>query len=69
MLDSAIVVHTCKSLLNNQSSDRYHRAQLLAAVAAHSGNWLHAVPILACGLRLSDESVRVAVGLRLGAEI
>jgi len=33
---------------------------------AHSGDWLSAVPITACRLRLSDEAVRVAVGLRLG---
>ena len=38
-------------------------------MAAHSGDWLHAVPISACGLRLSDEAVRVAVGLRLGTEL
>jgi len=30
---------------------------------------LHALPVSSCGLRLSDEAVRVAVGLRLGASI
>ena len=48
---------------------QYHRARLLAAAAAHSGDWLHALPITACGLRLNDEAIRVAVGLRLGSEI
>jgi hypothetical protein len=41
----------------------------LAATAAHSGDWLHAIPISACGLRLNNEALRVAVGLRLGAEL
>ena len=53
VLDSAVVAHTYKSLLNNQNS-QYHRARLLAAAAAHSGDWLHVVPISASGLRLSD---------------
>jgi len=42
---------------------------LSAAAAVHSGDWLSAVPISACRLRLSDEEVRVAVGLRLGTEL
>ena len=38
----------------------------LASVAPHSGDWLLALPIANCGLRLEDEAVRVAVGMRLG---
>jgi len=37
------------------------RARFLAAASPHSGDWLLAILITACGLRLSDESVRVAV--------
>ena len=45
--------------------DRHHQARLLAVSAPRSGDWLHALPNLSCGLRLGDEAVRVAVGLRL----
>jgi hypothetical protein len=66
--DTAIAQQTFQALLD-ASTEQYHRARLLAASAAHSGDWLSAVPITACGLRLSDEAVRVAVGLRLGTEL
>ena len=45
------------------------KARLAAVTAKHSGDWLHALPISSCGLRLDDEAVRVAVGLRLGVEL
>ena len=41
----------------------------LLAVTSHNGNWLHALPIASCGLRLENENIRVAVGLRLGAAL
>jgi len=66
--DKEVSHQTFQSLLD-ASTDQYNRARLLAAAAAHSGDWLSAVPISACGLRLSDEEVRVAVGLRLGTEL
>jgi len=46
-----------------------HQSQMacyLASVAPHSDDWLLALPIANCGLRLEDEAVRVAVGMRLG---
>jgi hypothetical protein len=49
--------------------DRRSQARLLALTAKHSGDWLHALPISSCGLRLDDEAVRVAVGLRLGTKL
>ena len=41
-------------------------AGFLAASSPHSGDWLQAMPISSCGLRLDDEAVRIGVGLRLG---
>jgi len=35
-------------------------------VAPHSEDWLLALPIANCGLRLDDEAARVAVSMRLG---
>jgi len=47
----------------------FQRACLLAAHTPHSGDWLLALPITACGLRLDDEAVSIAVALRLGSEL
>jgi len=44
----------------------YQKVSFLAASAPHSGDWLFALPISSCGLRLDDEAVRIAVGMRLG---
>jgi len=41
------------------------RASFNAARSRHSGDWLLALPIVPCGLKLDDEAVRVAVGIRL----
>jgi len=44
-------------------------ARLKAAMNPHSGDWLNALPISAIGLRLEDEAIRVAVGIRLGCNL
>ena len=55
-------------LVTSVTSDR-QRASFLAASYCHSGDWLMALLIAACGLRLDDEAVRVAVALRLGMDL
>jgi hypothetical protein len=55
--------------LTANATDAVSQARLLAAQSAHSGDWLKAPPITAVGLRLSDEAVRVAAGLRLGTKL
>ena len=45
------------------------RASLLAAAAPNSGCWLEALPSPSLGLRLGDEELRVAVGLRVGCPV
>ncbi len=45
------------------------RARLLAVKAEGSGAWLQALPANSLGLRLGDEELRIAVGLRLGAPL
>ena len=67
-LDQLVVEPLCAELLL-KSSDRLTTVRLLAVAAPHSGDWLKALPMSSCGLRLDDEAIRVAVGLRLGARL
>jgi len=66
--DKAVVDSEYDRLLSKYT-DPYHRARLLAAAAPHSGDWLHTLPISACGLHLEDSATRVAVGLCFGCAI
>ena len=45
----------------NRAPSDVDKARLLAAASPHSGDWLHAPPITAVGLRLSDDAIRAAV--------
>ena len=65
--DDAISKIEFDNLLN--SANQIERARLLAAASPHSGAWLQALPIEGLGLNLDDEVVRVAVSLRVGAEM
>src|SRR5688572_7140586 len=47
-------------------SDPLSQARLRAVAAPHAGDWLVTIPLVTCGLGLSNEAVRVAAGLRLG---
>ena len=44
-------------------------ARLKAVVTSHAGDWLHAPPLTAVDIRLSDEAIRVDICYRLGTNI
>jgi len=58
-----------RALVESQMNSPLQQASVLAASSSHSGDWLFALPIASCILRLDDEAVRVAVGIRLGLPI
>ena len=60
---------TDRALIESSLVEPSQRARFLAAQAPHSGDWLLALPIANCGLRLNDEAVRVAVDMRLGLSL
>lgn len=55
--------------LLNSATSSMEKARLLAAYEHESGFWLHAYPSIQCGTLLDNNSLRLAVGLRLGADI
>ena len=65
--DFPVIEATFNNLLLR--SEQKSRARLLACKQKESGAWLTAPPISAVGLRLDDETIRVAVGLCLGTPL
>ena len=63
--DAAAINHG-KTAMVLRNMNPIDRARLLAVSAPHACDWLMALPVASCGLRLDNESIRVAVGLRLG---
>ena len=44
-------------------------ARLLSASKKESGSWLHTLPVTSLGLRMDDNTIRIAIGLRLGTPL
>ena len=65
----APVVSSKREEVLSSAQDQAGRARLLAATAPHSGDFLHAVPCSSIGTRLDDTSLRIAISLRLGAQM
>ena len=65
--DSPIVDGCFKALLS--SSDAGTRVRLLASRQKEASAWLTAPPVSALGLRMGNETIRVAIGLRLGTPL
>src|SRR6201995_1410523 len=61
------IISKTKSLLFSTARDDYIRARLLAVSSPHAGDWLNASPITAVCLKMTNEVIRVATGLRLGS--
>ena len=57
------------AILTDRCTDDVSKARLLASQAPHSGDWLNAMPVGSCGLRLDNKAIRVAIGLRLGVNL
>jgi len=47
-----------KAMVESSLSNEHENASFLAASAPHSGHWLLALHITACGLRLDDEALQ-----------
>lgn len=66
--DEPVITAKFESLFSSASDD-YNIATLRAVSAAHAGDWLKVIPSAALGLKLDNESFRIAVGFRLGSRI
>ena len=63
------IVNAAYDQLLESAPDDLSLARLLAAHTRESGAWLNVLPVSALGLRMDDDTVRIAIGLRLGAPL
>ena len=66
--DAPVVKASYEALLAS-APDNYSKARLNAVSSPHAGDWLKVIPSSKLGLRLDNEGVRIAVGLRLGTNL
>ena len=64
--DTPMAAKVVEKILTDDSHTQSDTTRLEAAATPHARDWLHAPPITAVGLRLSDEAIRIVVGFRLG---
>ena len=65
--DLSIVERNWENML--RVADQVSRARLLATAQRESGAWLNALPVSTLGTLLDSESFRVAIALRVGADV
>ena len=66
--DKLLYEHHFSSLLDS-ASDAKTKARLLSVSSSESGAWLGALPVPSLATKLDNESLRIALGLRLGVPI
>ena len=49
--------------------DPLSKARLLSASKKESGSWLHTLPVTSLGLRMDNNTIRIAIGLRWGTPL
>jgi len=65
VVEETIKVRVTTDLLLNGASDAVSHTRLLAIATKESGAWLNALPVSSLGLRMDNDTICVAVGLRL----
>ena len=65
--DLAIVKRNWENML--RVADQVSRARLLATAQRENGAWLNALPVSSLGTLLDSDSFRVAIALRVGADV
>src|SRR6218665_1968410 len=63
------LIESDKAVVSAAYSDPTNRARLKAVTSPHAGDWLSTIPVKNCRLGLSNEAIRVAIGLRQGLDL